>query len=69
MLTEKLYTKTEENTNDWNCGSVVDDSEQPVNEQTAKMVEDATNKAMLHFPQDMVPNHVGAKQWLVESVR
>ncbi len=28
-------------------GQIVDDSEQPVNEQTAKMVEDATNKAML----------------------
>ncbi len=28
-------------------GQIVDDSEQPVNEQTAKMVEDETNKAML----------------------
>ena len=28
-------------------GQIVDDSEQPVNEQTAKLVEDATNKAML----------------------
>ena len=28
-------------------GQIVDDNEQPVNEQTAKLVEDATNKAML----------------------
>lgn len=28
-------------------GQIVDDNEQPVNEQTAKLVEDETNKAML----------------------
>lgn len=28
-------------------GQIVDDNEQPVNEQTAKLVEDATNQAML----------------------
>ena len=28
MQTEKLYTKTEEYTDDRNCGGIVDDSEQ-----------------------------------------